>query len=130
MGPETVLLKCDIKNAFNECKRDFILNALFRQDNLRPLWRIAHWAYGQPSSLLVVDRGQFVGEISSANGVKQGDCMGSLLFSLALHPLYQQSIRGLDVRAVAIIDDFKLWDLTRMSLRLLIAFQGVSGRQD
>jgi hypothetical protein len=109
LGPDTVVLKCDLKNAFNECKRDFILNALFRHEQLRPLWRIAHWAYGQPSSLLVVDHGTFVDQILSIQGVKQGDCMGSLLFSLAVHPLYQECIRGLDdVRAAAIADDFNL----------------------
>ena len=54
---ESILLKCDLKNAFNERSRSQILSELFRHENLRPVWRLAHWAYKSPSSLLVFDRG-------------------------------------------------------------------------
>ena len=108
-GKNSVLLKCDLKNAFNERNRSQILQELFKYDNLRPLWRLAHWAYRAPSSLLVFDRGIHVDTISSEQGVKQGDCLGSFLFSLSVHPLYLDSARGLDqITQVAIADDRNL----------------------
>jgi hypothetical protein len=83
LGEDVVVLKTDFRNAFNERRRADILTVLFQHDLLRPLWRIAHWAYKQPSQLLVFDRGSLCGTISSAEGVKQGDVLGSLLFSLS-----------------------------------------------
>jgi hypothetical protein len=65
LGPETVLLKCDIKNAFNERKREQILAELFKEKRLQPLWRFAHWAYRTSSPLLVFDHGEFVGSLLS-----------------------------------------------------------------
>ena len=46
-GDDSILLKCDIRNAFNERKREQLL---------RPIWRLAHWAYSASSPLLVMDR--------------------------------------------------------------------------
>ena len=60
MGPDAVVLKCDFQNAFNERKREQILHELFTQDQLRPLWRLSHWAYKAPSELLVLTTGTFV----------------------------------------------------------------------
>jgi len=109
MGADAVLLKCDIKNAFNERKREQILSELFRTETLQPLWRLAHWAYKAPSSMLVFEHGQYRTTIMSCQGVKQGDCLGSLLFSLSVHHLYQRCVRNLkNVRAIAIADDLNL----------------------
>ena len=47
MGTDTILLKCDIRNAFNERKRSDILSELFKIPSLKPLWRLSHWAYKQ-----------------------------------------------------------------------------------
>ena len=51
MGPNTILLKCDIQNAFNQRKRSDILSELFKTPSLKPLYRLAHWAYRQSSPL-------------------------------------------------------------------------------
>jgi len=52
----------------------------------------------------------FRGSIDSAEGVKQGDCLGSLLFALSMHPTYFQCTRGLaNVKYVAIADDLNLF---------------------
>ena len=44
MGLEAVLLKCDLKNAFNERKREHILAELYKIQSLRPIsirpWQI------------------------------------------------------------------------------------------
>ena len=94
MGPDTILLKCDIRNAFNERKREQVLTELFKVDCLHPVWRLAHWAYKGPSDLLALDRGHLRRSIVSAQGVKQGDCFGSFLFSLSLHPYYLRCTNG------------------------------------
>src|SRR6185437_1642092 len=96
MGPESVLLKCNFRNAFNTRRRDEILSSLFQTDSLRPLWRLSHWAYRSPTNLLVFDKGQYCGVIPSAEGVRQGDCLGSLLFSLSVQRFYTECLRDLD----------------------------------
>ena len=85
MGPDVIMIKCDIRNAFNEIKRSVVLSELFKHEKLKPIWRIAHWAYRSSSPLLMLDKGVFVGELVSAADVKQGDCLASLLFSLTVH---------------------------------------------
>jgi len=109
MGPDAVVLKCDFQNAFNERKREQILHELFSQDRLRPLWRLSHWAYKAPSELLVLDNGNICTSISSEQGVKQGDGLGSLLFSLSVQWIYRLVTREAKrVRCVAVADDLNL----------------------
>ena len=72
--------------------------------------RIAHWAYSSSSSLLVFEKGKYKTTIKSAQGVKQGDVLGSFLYALSIHPAYQQCTPPGDdkVRKVAIMDDLSL----------------------
>src|ERR1700759_1890658 len=76
MGENTVLLKTDIRNAFNSRRRDQMLQTLFDHPELAPVWRIAHWAYSSSSSLLVFEKGKYKTTIKSSQGVKQGDVFG------------------------------------------------------
>ena len=109
MGPDAVVLKCDFQNAFNERKREQILQELFCQDRLRPLWRLSHWAYKASSELLVMDNGAICMTIDSEQGVKQGDGLGSLLFSLSVQGVYRRVTRNVNnVRCVAVADDLNL----------------------
>jgi hypothetical protein len=106
---DAVLLKCDFQNAFNERDRGQILSELFQHQSLRPLWRLSHWAYHLPSDLFIFDQGKFCGSLQSAQGVKQGDGLGSLLFSLSVHKFYQQCSRDCSaVHTVAIADDLHI----------------------
>ena len=105
MGPKTILLKCDIRNAFNSRKREQILAELFKQEDLKPIWRLAHWAYKDISSLLVFDNGQYRCTIDSAQGVKQGDCLGAGLFANSVHPFYLECSQDANVLRVCIMDD-------------------------
>ena len=108
-GPSVIALKTDFKNAFNTRKRHDILSELFMVPALAPLFRLAHWAYRSPSLLLVSRGGVPFGGILSAEGVKQGDVLASLLFALSVHSYYSQCIDGLpNLRAVAVVDDFYL----------------------
>ena len=108
-GDESIVMKCDVRNAFNERKREQILATLYRNDSLRPIWRIANWAYGSPSDLLVLDRGSFRAIIPSEQGVKQGDCLGSFLFALSMQQSYAACCADLpEVQQVAVADDLNL----------------------
>ena len=75
-----LLLKVDIRNAFNCLRRDKMLQSVLCQ--VPSLYRLVHSAYNQPSLL-------FFGNniIESAEGVQQGDPLGPLLFSLTIHQL-------------------------------------------
>ena len=119
MGPDAVVLKCDFQNAFNERKREQIFHELFRHDQLRPLWRLSHWAYKTPSELLVLDNGAIAMSILSEQGVKQGDGLGSLLFSLSVQGIYHRSTRNVQhVRSGALAP----WSALKLNAKVRIVF--------
>jgi hypothetical protein len=105
LHPDWVVISADITNAFNCRKRSQILASLFNEPSLSPLYRLAHWSYGNPSSLLVMDHGRVLRSFGSLEGVKQGDVLASLLFALSMKDIYASSVADLDCHAVAIMDD-------------------------
>lgn len=108
-GKDSVVLKCDFRNAFNERNRPQMLQELFGYPALRPLWRLAHWAYRAPSQLLVIENGVVRDVLQSAEGVKQGDGLGALSFSVSTQRFFTNAVYGLHgVRAVAVADDLNL----------------------
>ena len=83
-NPGSVVIKVDFKNAFNTLSRKNMLTYLFQEPRLLPLYRLASWIYGRPSTLLVRNRaGRPVESIPSMQGVRQGCVLGSLLFAIA-----------------------------------------------
>jgi hypothetical protein len=106
-NPEDTVTSLDIKNGYNSLDRKAMLTELFRHRSLHHLWRISHWCYSSPSSLLVTSNGSIAATISSGRGTRQGCVLGGLLFCLTIHPIYRQAISELpDTTATAIIDDF------------------------
>jgi hypothetical protein len=74
------IVKLDFRNAFNTLRRDALLEAT--QSILPELFTFVTSAYSASSIL------QFGGEeISSSEGVQQGDPVGPLLFSMTIQPL-------------------------------------------
>ena len=77
---DKVLVKLDFANAFNTVSRQEVLSATCTYFPALARW--VNWCYGGPSTL------QFGSSaLKSAAGVQQGDPLGPLLFSAALHPL-------------------------------------------
>ena len=57
-----------------------------------------------------MDTGKHVDTVTSAEGVKQGDTLGSLLFCLSMHRLYRGCTDGVPgVKCVAVADDLNLF---------------------
>ena len=85
LSPKHVLIKTDLKNAFNTIARSEIHRGLTQYfPGLLPWFE---WAYGAPSPL--VNRlGEQIG--SSQTGVRQGDPLAALLFCVAVHPAIEE----------------------------------------
>ena len=81
LSPEHVLIKTDLRNAFNTVARRNVFNGLARFFPALLPWFT--WAYGAPSPL-VNHRGERIG--LSQTGVRQGDPLAALLFCVAIHP--------------------------------------------
>ena len=96
----------DITNAFNSISRRAILERLFSYQSLQPLWRIANFGY-QEHSLLITNANESDadGTIFSRTGVRQGDPLSALLFSLAIQPHYVAAASLTSRNCHAFIDD-------------------------
>ena len=75
-----VLMKLDIKNAFNSISRKACIDEIATHIPQVQQW--IDWCYSDPSRLLFGDE-----VIMSEVGVQQGDPFGSLLFAMGLQPI-------------------------------------------
>ena len=80
LPPHQAMVKVDFKNAFNSLRRDKMLRAV--KDHIPDLLPFVHSAYSSPSILLWNDV-----QVSSAEGIQQGDPLGPMLFCLGIHNL-------------------------------------------
>ena len=78
---DKVVLKLDLKNAFNSMRRDKILNEV--KEHVPGLFPMIWQSYAEPSNLYI-GNGDIIG---SQEGVQQGDSLGPLLFWLGLTDL-------------------------------------------
>jgi len=109
-GADTVVLRTDFSNAFNERKRHIIARALAAAPLSSPLWRFFNMAYGTRGSHMgIYDKGRLIHVFMNTEGVKQGCPVAAFLFALSVQSLYEQCIaKHPDVHAFAVADDLTL----------------------
>jgi len=101
-------LSVDVANAFNTMDRAAMLRAVYGNAALSQCWRTVTFAYGQPSLLLmpcddsVPDSEAF---IESQTGVRQGDPLSAMLFSLTMHQAYDAAAHVASKGCYACMDD-------------------------
>ena len=100
------LLQLDITNAFNTCDRARLLREVYALPDLQSLYRIASFAYSQPSALVLSGcDGQM---IESAQGVRQGDPLSALLFCIYMRDVLQRVSDQTGVKVNGFFDDINL----------------------
>ena len=83
-NPNWIVLKSDVKNAFNSVSRDQIMEQFSL--TFPDLHNHVIQMYGKPSSLVFM-WGSSTVIIPSEEGVHQGDLLGPVLFATAIHPV-------------------------------------------
>ncbi len=100
------MLQVDISNAFNSCDRARLLTQLYALPQLQTIFRLADFAYSQPSTLLL--QGCDGQAIMSKQGVRQGDPLSPLLFCVYMREILQQVSEVSEVKVYGFFDDISL----------------------
>ena len=117
------LLQLDITNAFNSCDRARLLRELYALPGLQSMFRIADFAYSQPSALVLSGSDGLM--IESAQGVRQGDPLSALLFCVYMRQLLQQASEQTGVRVYGFFDDISLLGTPQQLMAALERLQPV-----
>jgi hypothetical protein len=112
----THVTSLDFSNAFNTLDRSDLAKAV--KQHAPGLYRFAKWAYDKPSDLVVGGGGSEITHIASAQGVRQGDPLGPLLFSIGVRPILDKLSRhlGPDCIVLAYLDDVYILSKTEETL--------------
>ena len=116
-------LKIDFSNAFNTVSRHQISKTV--RERVPSLYRLVKLLYNTPSPLLVAYEGG-AETLWSRTGVRQGDPLGPLLFSVAIKPLVEKLKADYAVggRIWAYLDDIFLEVETEDKAKEVIEFLG------
>lgn len=99
---DSVLLKIDFRNAFNEVHRRQMLEQLFKYEQLRSLWTMVHWSYRSPTTILFNTTNGWQ-RVSSQEGLRQGDPFGPAGFALAVQPVYEAAAARMSLPDKAVL---------------------------
>ena len=88
--PGVVVLKADIKNAFNTVSRERLFTELARHAELRPLWPLVTLMYGQANNIVFEDGANPPVRISGEEGGRQGDPWFSFLHDIVYRPVLDE----------------------------------------
>lgn len=106
----------DLSNAFNNIDRSAISQGV--AERIPAFYKLMDWMYGKPSALLLRGQNQ-LRTFSSTQGVRQGDPMGPLLFSMGIaSKLTALGDSDLVKQLLAYLDD--VTTLSDTDLRLLL----------
>jgi len=125
-GEYTHVTSLDFSNAFNTLDRSDMAQAV--KQHAPGLYRLAKWAYDKPSHLVIGGSGSDVTRILSAQGVRQGDPLGPLLFSIGIRPILEKLALqlGPDCIVLAYLDDVYILSKTDETLEEVTDFFDVA----
>ena len=88
------------------------------------LWKVAKWAYNEPSDLVFGGLEDAPEVIQSSQGVRQGDPLGPLLFSVGIRPMLDEltTALGHDAVALAYLDDIYVLSKSSDTLQEIFNF--------
>ena len=85
LHPDWVIVKLDLRNAYNEVTRAKILERLERHQTLRALAPLFRACYAGTPSIYLAAEGLVQADFKSEEGVQQGDGLASAEFCVAIH---------------------------------------------
>ena len=100
------IVSIDFSNAFNEVSREEMAKQV--KEKLPQLYRVVKFLDGTPSQLLALDDTGSLHQIESSQGVRQGDPLDPLLFSITISPLLK-SLEQFSNHQLGYLDDLALF---------------------
>ncbi|KAI5448753.1 hypothetical protein NCC49_000787, partial [Naganishia albida] len=116
------VLSLDFKNAFNTLDRGDLAKAVKR---FSPgLWKMAKWAYDESSQLVLSGQGGERHVLKSSQGVRQGDPLGPLLFSIGIRKTLEDLAVYLGPETVVLsyLDDVYVLSKSRDTFQEVVSF--------
>ena len=90
LHPHWVVVRLDLRNAYNEVSRAAIYRALVADPRLQALARLFYATHSGSPAIYLAAPGQPVADFTSDEGAQQGDALASAGFCAALHPAVRE----------------------------------------
>jgi len=107
--PSSVVLKTDFQNAFNTISRASVWRTLLNNSRTEPMLKAFYYQYSDPTTLLVWNGTTLFQELSSDEGVRQGDPFAAFAFALTVQPLWTNALKQApSCKGISVLDDFNI----------------------